>query len=119
MLTRLIEFVLEKLLGAVGEKLRDRFGPPALTVELPPPVNPIGLISAGGSRIPHWSVKLRFLVRPGNPRDILELHLDEEGVGRWHVDEIFKEDTGRAVPWPIHVQTTEEVWIRTRSARSF
>ena len=117
MLKRLSEFFFDKALEFAWEKSGEKFGSPGLKLEIPSPRNPMGRHSIAGTQTPSWSVKLRFIAQR-KPRDIVELHIDEDGVGGWHVDEVFREQTG-PVSWPIRVNMTDEFWIRVRSPRSF
>ncbi len=118
MVKRLFDFFFDKGLDFAWEKTGERFGSPGLKLEIPSPVNRMGRISRGGVQTPWWNVKLRFIAQR-KPRDILELHIDEEGVGRWHVDEVYREDTGKPVSWPIQINMADEVWVRARSPQSY
>jgi hypothetical protein len=92
-------------------------GPPRLLLELPPPVNPPGVISFGAFT-PWWSFRVRFIVSDGKALSIVEFAVVEEGVGAWTVDEMFQARGGR-VDVPFRVEAAEDVWIRARSPRSF
>jgi len=92
--------------------------PGRLRVELPKPVNPVGHQSAGGTYVSTWSVKVR-LVAEGQPLDIVDCGLTEDGVGDWIIDEVFWEKNGRPVGSPIPVERSTEFWIRARSPKTF
>lgn len=89
-----------------------------LRIELPEPVNPIGYLSFGGSYVSGWRFKVR-LIAEGQPLDIIELGVTEEGVGTWTINEVFREADGRKVPFPIPVERSTEFWIDARSPRAF
>ena len=89
-----------------------------LRIELPEPVNPIGHQSSGGSYVSGWRFKVR-LIAEGQPLDIVELVVTEEGVGTWTIGEVFREADGRRVPFPIPVDRSTEFWIDARSPRAF
>lgn len=119
-LKQAFQFVLGKWLQAAWASITKTAPPPQsprLTIELPEPVNPPGAISFGAFS-PWWSLRVRFIVRDGEPVSIVELGVIEEGVGAWVLDELFREGRGRVV-LPLRVAGAEEVWIRARSPRSF
>jgi len=116
-ISSLVDFIFQKLARMGWRKWEEKYGPPPLTFELPQPVNPMGRSGSGGYITPGWSVCLRFIVN-GPHRDILELHIEEDEVGSWQIDEVFSEHIGRPVPFPIRISPTAEFWIRARSPRS-
>jgi hypothetical protein len=87
--------------------------PGQIGIELPEPVNPIGHWSFGGRYITAWRFRVR-LISKGQPLDIIELGLTEEGVGEWIIQEMFREG-GRPVSLPISVERVTEFWIDARS----
>lgn len=89
-----------------------------LRIELPEPVNPIGYWSSGGSYVSEWRFKIR-LIAEGQPLNIVELGVMEEGVGAWTIVEVFREADGRQVAFPIPVERSTEFWIDARSPRAF
>jgi len=82
--------------------------PPALRIELPPPVNRVGYRSPPYMR--SWAVKIR-LIAPEAPLSILELGVYEPGVGEWKIEERFYEG-GRRLELPLRVEGAAEFWIR-------
>ena len=92
--------------------------PRRLRIELPEPVNPIGYRSSGGRYVSGWRFKVR-LIAEGQPLDIVELEVTEEGVGAWTLDEVFRQTDGRGVGFPIPVERSTEFWIGASSPRAF
>lgn len=92
--------------------------PGRLWIELPEPVNPIGYRSSGGCYVSGWRLKVR-LIAEGQPLDIIELGVTEEGVGIWTIDKVFQEADGREVSYPIPVERSTEFWIGAWSPRAF
>ena len=89
-----------------------------LRIELPDPVNPTGYRSSGGSYVSGWRFKVR-LIAEGQPLDIIELGVTEEGVGMRTINEVFREADGRGAPFPIPVERSTEFWIDALSPRAF
>ena len=88
LLRYLSSFIFQKLSPVVWQKLKERFGPAALTLELPQPINPIGRISSA-NHTPLWSVRLRFITREDQPRTIVDWSVEEERIGTWQLVEAF------------------------------
>ena len=112
-------------LWGVAEKLLERLWPSLrrklfvyLRMELPRPVNPMGHVGAGGGFTPSWNVKVRFINQDPGPLAILELYVEEEGVGAWRIEEMFLETSG-PVLIPIQIEKAFECWIRMSSPRPF
>lgn len=89
-----------------------------LQIELPEPVNPIGSRSFGGTHLTAWRFKLR-LISQGQPLDIIELQLVEDGVGEWAIREMFREADTRPVIFPISVERATEFWIDAESPQAW
>ncbi|CBE69945.1 MAG: HNH endonuclease [Candidatus Methylomirabilis oxygeniifera] len=106
-----------KTANRISDTQAERF-PGRLRIELPEPVNPIGYWSSGGSYVSGWRFKVR-LIAEGQPLDIIELGVTEEGVGTWTINEIFREADGRKAPFPIPVERSTEFWIDVRSPQAF
>jgi len=107
----------ERLLVSIWPSFRRRIFS-YLTMELPSPVNPMGRFGAGGGFTPSWNVKVRFINRDREPLAILDIHVEEEGVGGWRIEEILH-DTKGPVRTPLHVEKAFECWIRMSSPRTF
>lgn len=88
----------------------------ALRIELPQPVNPIGHHGSGAGYRRGWRFRVR-LIAEGQPLDIIELELTEEGVGPWTIQEVFREAHPERVDFPISVERATEFWIDARSPR--
>lgn len=84
----------------------------ALRVELPPPINRIGGMSAGAAYTPSWNVRVRIIAQ--EPVDVVEVHVVEEGVGPWRLDEMTGQD-GRRLNLPLRVANAVDVWLRHTS----
>jgi hypothetical protein len=92
--------------------------PGRLRIELPEPVNPVGYRSSSECYVSGWRFKVR-LIAEGQPLDVIELGVTEEGVGTWTIDEVFRETDGRKVPLPIPVERSTEFWIGASSPQAF
>jgi hypothetical protein len=64
-----------------------------------------------------WAFKVRFIA-PGHKLAVLDLRLEEEGVGAWIIEQIHTE-RGGTVGLPLAVDPAAEVWIRARSPVSY
>ncbi len=82
---------------------------------MPEPINPIGYQSWGGNYVTAWRFQIRLITR-GQPLDIIEVGLAEEGVGEWIIEELFRE-RGR-LSLPIPVERATDFWISARSPRT-
>jgi hypothetical protein len=85
-----------------------------LIVEFPEPVNPLGLM---GRETRMWAVKVRFISQ-GARVAVLEIGLEEEGVGKWIIELVYAE-SGETVRFPIIVDPAADVWVRARSPVSY
>ena len=110
-------WVVERLRKGLWPWLRRKFFP-YLTIELPKPVNPMGRVGTGGGFTPSWNVKVRFINRGREPLAILELYVEEEGVGAWRIEEMFLETRGPVLT-PFQIEKAFECWIRMSSPRTF
>jgi hypothetical protein len=89
-----------------------------LRIELPEPVNPVGGQS-GGHFVRGWRFKVR-LIAEGQPLDILEVGVTEEGVGAWQINEVFwGSGAPGGVAFPIPVERSTEFWIDATSPQAF
>jgi hypothetical protein len=86
----------------------------SLRIELPGDVNPVGYRTAGDGFQPGWRVRLR-LISESRALDIVELGVEEDGVGKWRIREIFREGRGDALRPPISVERSVEFWIDAES----
>ncbi len=87
---------------------------PRVKIELAEPVNPPG--HRGPPYTPTWNVSVR-LTATGSPISVVEVRLEEEGVGHWPIEELSH--GGAPVTLPIHVPDAVQFWMRAHSPRTF
>jgi len=101
------------VLTAEGFSLAKRLRP-RLRLELPERINEPGHF--GPPFTPAWNVRLRLTASRVHV-DVVDVSVDEEGVGKWLVDELFRE--GERITLPMRVDGAAEFWVRTRSPRTY
>ena len=87
---------------------------PRLKIELPEPVNPPG--HRGPPYTPALNVNVR-LTATASPLAVVDVRLEEEGVGTWVREELSHD--GVAVTLPVQVTGAVQFWFRACSQRTF
>ncbi len=112
--------VAGKVLRSSWNKVKHRVLGPPIRLELPTPINRIGRRGGPGGQTPGWGLKLRLITSIGNPVDVVELKVHEDGVGNWQISEIFGTDSAATpITLPIRVDGAVEFNLRAWSPRTF
>lgn len=98
------------------ESRRDVTEPARLRIEFPDPIREIGYIAAGGVVTPSWALDV-LLIAEGQPLDVTDLFISQEGIGRWTTQEITA-PSGKRLYTPLRVARSLRLQIRATSPQS-